>query len=272
MFLYEIPESSLPGNPTCISGLRLKDLDDQTTALSVGRGPGAIKWFDRTTSFVLPATGDPVFVLDGAPLPFEPEWHDAFLDYADQSHAQTDERYPAATLYAFQRSAMDALEVEVLSMLDPFSVAWSSSPMLDQSADMHQLTAPVILEGGLELLGYRLLHRRPAPGQAIELITVWRATERLSADMVDLRIFVHLLDDNSRVLAGEDRLDAQPATWEAEDMVVQYHRLPVGSDVDPDVYYVELGVYRTITMERLSILLQDAPVADRLLLQPIEVR
>jgi hypothetical protein len=130
----------------------------------------------------------------------------------------------------------------------------------------------VALEHGLALLGYRLDGPLPiAAGQHLNLLTVWRATDQMPAEASDLRVFVHLLDGSGTVLAGEDRLDSQPPTWETGDVLVQYHRLALGDNVAPGTYYLELGVYKAITMERLSILSEGVAVADRLLLQQVEV-
>ena len=87
----------------------------------------------------------------------------------------------------------------------------------------------------------------------------------------DLRVFVHLLDDQSKTWGGEDRLDLHPPTWEAGDLLVQRHRVFLSADAEPGTYQVEIGLYAAITMKRLALRVDGLPVADRLLLQPIQV-
>ena len=95
-----------------------------------------------------------------------------------------------------------------------------------------------------------------------------------SAHRRKLEMFVHLMDAQSRVWGGEDRLDLHPPTWEAGDLLVQLHRVPLAGDAPPGLYQLELGLYSPITMKRLAVYdgpeLQQA-VGDRLLLAPITV-
>jgi len=109
------------------------------------------------------------------------------------------------------------------------------------------------------------------PGQPLELITVWRCRERVPPQAFDLRVFAHLLDAQSRVVAGEDRLDLNPPTWEPGDVLVQHHLLWVPEEVEPGTYQLEIGLYAAITNRRLSVLDGESSVSDRLLFQEIEV-
>lgn len=271
VFLYEVPDAPGDAQPTGLSGLRFRDLSDETIALSVGRGQGAVKWFDHTTSFILPGAGDPAFVLPSAPLPFSPAWQAAFLAAAPVVHTQgTTGQLPEAQVYHIERAQADAWQGEVLTSISPSAAYWSPSTRFGADADVRSLPLPVAFDG-LELLGYTYDSERAEQGQVIEMITVWRVTDEMPAVASDLRIFVHLLDEESRVWGGEDRLDLHPPTWEPGDLLIQYHRLPVPAEAPPGLYQVEIGLYAAITLERLPVYVDETPVSDRLLLQPVEV-
>jgi hypothetical protein len=103
---------------------------------------------------------------------------------------------------------------------------------------------------------------------------VWQPRAELPAAIADLKVFVHLMDQESRVWGAEDRLDLHPPTWEQGDLLVQAHRVPVASDAPPGLYQLEIGLYMPITMQRLALYEGtegQAPVGDRVLLSPITV-
>jgi hypothetical protein len=277
ILVYEVSDVSTemhePPNPTCISGLRFKDLEPETTNLSLGRGPGGVKWFEHSTSFVLPGSGEPVYVLPAPPLGFVSAWQDAFLRAAEVIHVQAEEgRIPSATVYRLDRALADRWRAEVVAPMSSEPLGWSPAIVFDASADIRSLALPVSFDHGLELIGYALLSGETLqPGQALELVTAWRSTAEMPASASDLQVFVHLLDDTSNVWAAEDRLDLHPPTWESGDVLIQYHRLPLADDAHPGTYQLEVGMYTAIRMQRLAVHEAGIPVADRLLLRPVEV-
>ena len=270
IFVYQVTASSPAAGPTCISGLEIGGLSAETAAHSLGRGPGTVKWFDHTASFILPAADDVAYVLPTLPLGFAPDWQDTFQAVATTVHIQGPD--PAATVYALDRAAADRLLKAVSTSLSSTPLNWSTATRFDAGAEMHSLTVPVSFDHGLQLLGYRLPGRtRIGSGQTFELVSAWRATRAMPVSTGDLKAFVHLLDDQSQVQGGEDRLDLAPLTWEPGDVVIQVHRLQVPANARPGTYQVEIGLYLPGTMQRLAIYQGDAPVADRLLLQPVQV-
>jgi hypothetical protein len=273
LFLYEISASSLPADPICISNLDFKDLSPDVIALSLGRGPGAVKWFDHTTSFVLPGEGDPVYVLPSLPLAFAPDWRDAFLERARLGYEQVEGKSrPVAAVYELERVAARHWADELLSSLAAEPMSWSNAVVFDGSAEVHSLGVPAGFEYGLQLVGYRVLSALPLrAGQTLELVTVWRAGAEMPAEASDLRVFAHLLDEQGQLQGGEDRLDLDPPTWGAGDLLIQYHRIPLAADGSSGIYQIEIGVYVVLPMRRLRVLDDGVAVADRLLLRTVEV-
>ena len=73
------------------------------------------------------------------------------------------------------------------------------------------------------------------------------------------------------MVSGWDGLDVSPAGWEPGDRLVQLHSLALPADLPVGIYQVELGLYRPDTMQRLPVLVDGVPVADRLLLAPVQI-
>jgi hypothetical protein len=151
-------------------------------------------------------------------------------------------------------------------------MAWSPALQFEGEFTKHELSAPAAFDLGLELMGYRLLSGiEGKPGDVLPLVTMWRVTAEMPPASGDLKTFVHLLDEQGQMKAGQDRLDSEPLTWEPGDLWLQVHHLPIPSNAAPGRYQIELGLYVPDTMQRLAVRASNVPVADRLLLQPIEV-
>jgi hypothetical protein len=273
VYVYSVAEVEGGYHPTAISGLRFKDLTDETREVSLRRGPGPVKWFGHEASFLVPEAGDPAYVLPAPPLGFAPDWQSAFLDGAEIVHQQAEEGgKPAALVYGLDRASADAWLAEVMGSIATAPASWSPAITFEGGTEVHPLSAPVLFDYGLELLGYRYLSGDVLePGQTHEMITVWRVTEEMPPEAADLKAFAHLLDESGRVTAAEDRLDLHPPTWEPGDVLIQYHRLPLATDAAAGAHQVEIGLYTPIRMQRLAVFDQGEPVADRLLLAPIQV-
>jgi hypothetical protein len=273
IMVYQVPGPADAAYPTCISTLRFRDLDAQTTSLSLGRGMGPVKWFDHATSFIVPGQGEVAYVLPALPLPFAPAWQAAWQELAQRIHVQAETaQYPAAVVHYLDPASAKAWRDQILGQVSTGPMHWTSALTFGPGTEMHAVDPPARWDYGLELLGYQLLSgTQLLPGDRLELVTVWRAAAEMPPAATDLRTFVHLLDDQSKVWAAEDRLDLDPPTWEPDDLLIQYHRLPVAGDAPPGAYQLEVGLYTSIRMHRLALHHLGSAVSDRLLLQPIQV-
>jgi hypothetical protein len=61
------------------------------------------------------------------------------------------------------------------------------------------------------------------------------------------------------------------AHWRPDDIIVQVHTVTLDAGAAPGAYQLEIGFYNTDDSSRWLIFDHEAAVADRLLLQPIEV-
>ncbi|HLF26052.1 MAG TPA: glycosyltransferase family 39 protein [Anaerolineae bacterium] len=111
-----------------------------------------------------------------------------------------------------------------------------------------------------------LADRNPArPGASILFHSTWQIVRPYPA--ARLKAFIHILDADGQLIAGDDRLDVNVSTLLPGDLFVQFSRVTLPPDLPPGEYAVEIGLYHSDTGERLRLPDQ----ADRILLDPIEV-
>lgn len=226
------------------------------------------RWFDARGALVLPRGGsvEARYILQAATPP-HPALARAFFEDKPPLTVQRlrpDDINDAFTVYRL--SLVDQL-ARRLSAARENPVAWSSAIEF-KPGDTAPLAWPVDLGHQAALLGYELDRMQMAPGETLQLVTYWRVLARPKAQAT---IFAHLLDAGSQVAAGQDRLDAPTAHWQPGDVVVQIHTLIVKPGTGPGLYQLEIGLYNTDDLARWPVFEGGAPVADRLLLHPIEV-
>jgi hypothetical protein len=73
-------------------------------------------------------------------------------------------------------------------------------------------------------------------------------------------------------VTGEDRLDVPAQTWQTGDLFVQVHRLALPADLPPGDYWPEVGFYDRTDGARLPVIRDGQAVADRVLLEPVQMR
>ena len=78
---------------------------------------------------------------------------------------------------------------------------------------------------------------------------------------------MHVLDEQGRVVAGDDREDVNAATLVPGDLLFQLSSIPLPAGLAPGQYQVEVGWYDPETGERL----RQADGSDYALLDPLEV-
>jgi hypothetical protein len=102
------------------------------------------------------------------------------------------------------------------------------------------------------------------PTQILELKLYWQARASLSADY---KVFVHLIDDQGKVVAQRDVFPADnrypTRIWETDEKVVDTHLLPL-KQLSPGRYRIVVGMYNPENGERLSAVdAHGKPLPDR---------
>jgi hypothetical protein len=166
---------------------------------------------------------------------------------------------PAARLIASSSAPLDSYFADLPGLhrrervmlraddLDPFFVVYDWEPQVTLAALRERaqdvplnLALPVDFGGALQLLGYDLRTPAVAPGEIIELVTLWQVTDPqllrpqdLSDANAELVLFTHALDAAGVIVGQEDRLDAPTWDWQAGDVIAQLCRLSTGAVTAP---------------------------------------
>jgi hypothetical protein len=109
---------------------------------------------------------------------------------------------------------------------------------------------PYDFGGRWALIGYEARPAQARPGEAIRVLTYWRA-ER--ADASPLIMFVHLLGPDGTLIAQEDRLDVAPETLHPGDEFLQTHRVTLPGDILPGTGRIAVGLYSPVTQARVPV-------------------
>ncbi len=93
---------------------------------------------------------------------------------------------------------------------------------------------------------------RITPGQTLTVTLAWQA---LGETDQDVKVFIHLLDLNGRVVAQSDAMPAgwtRPTSgWQVGEFVTDTHVLETGRDLTPGEYRLVAGMYDSATDQRL---------------------
>ena len=84
-------------------------------------------------------------------------------------------------------------------------------------------------------------------------------------------IFVHLLRHDGQIAAQWDGLDVLSDGWRVGDTLLQAVSLDLPSTCQPGPCWLQTGMYDTETMIRLPVLVDGAPIADRILLEAVHL-
>jgi hypothetical protein len=95
---------------------------------------------------------------------------------------------------------------------------------------------------------------QPAPGQPLDVTLYWQA---LSSPAADYTVFVHLLDEQGRLVAAHDGMPAQndfpTGAWPPGLLVEDTHPIELPPDLASGSYQVTVGLYLLDTGERLPV-------------------
>jgi hypothetical protein len=132
---------------------------------------------------------------------------------------------------------------------------------------------PANFENKVLLVDYTIHNVQVQRGAALQLSLLWQA---LGTTNEDYTVFVHLLDENDRIIGQED---SQPAygtyptsRWKEGELVTDPHTVWTDLQAPLGLYRIELGLYLLRDMERLHLVDSSGrPVADRLIIDLMEI-
>jgi 4-amino-4-deoxy-L-arabinose transferase-like glycosyltransferase len=121
------------------------------------------------------------------------------------------------------------------------------------------------------LVGYTLDRRVARPGETIRLTLYWQARVPMEEKY---RIFAHILGVENQVWANSDSKPS-PSTrkWQPDQVIEDVHDLMVGMTTPPDIYDIEVGIYKPgPDGGRLPLIAEDSVrLGQRILLSKIRV-
>ncbi len=272
IFIYDVPPHGDGKVVIALSGLVPADIRP-TDYARLGTNDVRVLWFNVSRALVAPVGDTQVylFLADGISPP--PELHK--LLPADGWETTTRNGRPLRVLIGNPRSQVTSLIAQLAAEAPVWQLSAPTFTAGDPAARGERLSYPLSFDDRIELLAYAYGHATLTPGSELTVITFWRVhrpPQVLRPIDEPLRLFVHLLDAQGSYVSGEDRLDVWYDNWQRGDLFVQVQRVPIPTDVHPGRYQVELGWYDPATMERLRILRNGMPAADRVLLRPVKVK
>ena len=252
IFLYQV-QSSGPPVDVALSGVRMEQLSSEILA-QFGANDLRLRWFDASTSFVVPS--EPGWVIAGS---------DIETDFAppDGEECFTTDSTPCV-LYP-PDSSTHAAVLERIDRLRSTSQAWTSAePFPSTTAELSDLRIPVGLGGEVSFLGYEI-----EIADEISVSTVWRIDAQPSGPR---RIFIHVLSSDGIVASQWDGLDVLVEGWHIGDTIIQRSTIPLPDDAISNSYWLQVGIYNPATLERLPVLSDEKYGTDRILLQTVSLR
>lgn len=135
------------------------------------------------------------------------------------------------------------------------SLAAAAQPAVALTADF---------QNDWQCYGYSLTRASTASGPTLQLETFWRVgpgfvvppprpVDVLSGTPLPLKFFSHLLKPDGSYLAGDDRLDLDPATLRPGDRFVQAFVIAVPTGLPAGAYPVQIGLYDPSSGERVGV-------------------
>jgi hypothetical protein len=228
-----------------------------TSGLAIPAGPAPVRWY------VPAAISRDAYLAAEENADLDPDLARLLEGFASEQVVAFADGTPAYRVY--QAAQPEALQARVLEFAQTSGLGWSAGDVTQPEV----LDAPVVLDGGLSLIGVE--YRPMEPGSRILEILLYWQVDASRTEPAPLSMFVQLLDADGRYLAGQDHLDYAPNSWRAGDLLVQKHRLELPADLPAGVYYPQTGVYNWQDNTRWQVEVAGQAVGDRILLPPVTI-
>jgi hypothetical protein len=247
--------------PVCVSFPWYADLAVSSLEAALDRQDLETRWFLGDRSLLFPGgSADCRYLYTDSTRP-DPALDAQWLEGGSLLRSEQ-ERPDGRPFYRFYRLPEIDIQREAVEW------ARTSEMYVGETWEPSLLPPLVRWDDLVELVGYRWASEPGEPGEEMALLTMWRAN---GAGAPPLNLFAHLLDSGGQYVTGEDRLDVPAQTWQAGDLFVQVHRLPLPADLPSGDYWPEVGFYNRTDGVRLPVFRDGQVVADRVLLEPVQV-
>ena len=233
-----------------------------TFRLSAPIGYADARWFDARSSFIFPQGQTDLTLInvaqDDQPAPLDSRLIEDLFPIVESSPA-TNEVYSTTHLVSSLNT-----QLITLTQASVTAVGGSIGTPISRS-----ISLPLAFADRLELIGYDVQKSIVQPGKNIRLTTYWRAKDR---GLEPLSFFVHVLNAQGNIAAQWDGYTYSPYYVQLGDIIVQVHFIPIPANFAEGTYRLQLGLYQSETGERIPIIIDGQPVADRVWLQTVEIQ
>jgi len=221
-----------------------------------------LRWFDAERGLILPpADGSRRYLIPGFVEP------DGALFSRWMGETVTllrgDPPPGAPSYHLYQVTGGPRIERELSD------IAVQSTASLDLQGD-RPLSLPIHFSERAHLMGYELDDAVVNVGGEVRLVVYWRVAGPVYEPLAS---FAHLIDSQNGVVGQYDGFDVPPWHWKPEAIVAQIYRFRVGEAAQPGEHWLEVGLYRADTMERVPVV-DDAgtSLGDRVVLPSVMVK
>ncbi len=226
--------------------------------LTAPLGYTATRWFDARSSFIFPQ-GQTDLTLINAALDDQPAPLDGRL---------IEDLFPVVEPIVTSGAAYSA--THLVSSLNTRLITLTQAAVTVSAGPISPaVSLPLDFGDRLEFIGYEVRKPVVEPGKNIRLTTYWRAKDR---GVEPLSFFVHVLDAQGNLAAQWDGYTYSPYYVQPGDILAQVHFIPIPANFAEGMYRLQLGLYHSLTGERVPIVIAGQPISDQIWLQTIEIR
>lgn len=266
LFVYDV----LPTGPAVglgLSGIGPAMIAPEDYVAAFASNDVQSRWFDARTSLLWSVGGsDVVWTAVGeGHLPDNPLLTALYPEAGTvlTGSQMLDEQTWRYTLFAWPDfSVAQILSAETFST----DLGWSPEAVVG-AADWAEKRLPLaetaVFNDTFALLGYQVI----PTDESVMLLGFWQVVKPPSDD---LKIFVHLLDEDGQLVSQHDGLDVNGRWLQTGDLFAQLHVIPLPADLAPGTYALQMGLYHAGNGLRLPLPVNDT-LTDRVLLQTIEI-
>lgn len=119
------------------------------------------------------------------------------------------------------------------------------------------------LNDEIELVGYKLLDQTVAPEKTFGLNLYWRSLRPAASNYT---VFVHVVGPDQGIRGQWDSVPAQGTAptsgWLPGEIIEDHYDVPLAKDAPPWKYDIFVGMYDSLTGQRLPTTSQNSPISD----------
>jgi hypothetical protein len=185
-----------------------------------------LRWFDARTSVLLPQMDTGRILLSGfTPMP-----------------AMLEDYFSTAVLE-------ETLSMRETDLDRPLNIYAINQPEMSKEWQKRLDTVDAAFTGAVDLLGFDLQTEKIAPGEEVQIVTLWQVKQPLE----DAVIFVHVVAPEGAPIAQADQIGVPSYAWQPGDLFLQLHQFTIPPDTPAGSYPLAFGIYTQTNGRRIPL-------------------